>query len=194
MNRIQQFENVQTYAKEHFRLNEELFIQTINNKQDFTYLFKFYTRIIGFQNIKKDMISIDLNDNTQACDLFIALMNLHNYTAHYNYINFNTDASMSLQESYRELQTTSKNIFIKKNNDYGDAFATYGLVGVLVRMGDKVHRLETLQHTHRLVDTESIQDTLIDLYNYTVLAMMLLIETSMDKLNVLILQYSANSV
>ena len=32
-------------------------------------------------------------------------------------------------------------LFRKKNSDYGDAFATYGTVGVIVRMGDKIQRL-----------------------------------------------------
>ena len=32
----------------------------------------------------------------------------------------------------------------KKNKDYGDAFATYGPVGVLVRIGDKIQRLQNI--------------------------------------------------
>ena len=35
-------------------------------------------------------------------------------------------------------------IFKKKNADYGDAFATYGSIGVIVRIGDKIMRLKSL--------------------------------------------------
>ena len=43
-----------------------------------------------------------------------------------------------------KVQTEALNLFSKKNKDYGDAFATYGTVGVLVRMGDKIHRLQSI--------------------------------------------------
>ena len=32
-------------------------------------------------------------------------------------------------------------LFRRKNTDYGDAFANYGNVGVIVWMGDKIQRL-----------------------------------------------------
>ena len=46
------------------------------------------------------------------------------------------------------VQSEALNLFKKKNKDYGDAFATYGTVGVLVRMGDKIHRLQNLSLIH----------------------------------------------
>ena len=65
----------------------------------------------------------------------------------------------------------------KKNHDYGDAFAEYGVVGVLVRMGDKIKRLQTITNQKIiLVDNESIRDTLLDLHNYSAMALMLLQE------------------
>lgn len=55
----------------------------------------------------------------------------------------------------------------KKNTDYGDAFATYGPDGVIVRMGDKIQRLVSVSNKEvSLVDNESLSDTLIDLHNY----------------------------
>ena len=66
---------------------------------------------------------------------------------------------------------------LKKNKDYGDAFAEYGTVGVLVRLGDKIKRLQNITRTSvRLVDDESLRDTLIDLHNYAAMAVMLLDE------------------
>lgn len=68
-------------------------------------------------------------------------------------------------------------LFKKKNADYGDAFATYGVVGVLVRMGDKIHRLSSISKTGiTLVNNESMRDTLMDLHNYSAMALMLLDE------------------
>ena len=65
--------------------------------------------------------------------------------------------------------------FVKKNKDYGDSFATYGPIGVIVRMGDKISRLTSLtKNGIQLVDNESVRDTLIDLHNYAAMAVMLI--------------------
>jgi hypothetical protein len=71
----------------------------------------------------------------------------------------------------------SLDLFMKKNADYGDAFATYGSVGVIVRMGDKIQRLLSVSKKGvALVDSESLRDTLIDLHNYAAMAVMLIDE------------------
>jgi len=68
-------------------------------------------------------------------------------------------------------------LFSKKNADYGDAFANYGTVGVIVRMGDKIQRLISVSNKGvNLVNTESLRDTLIDLHNYAAMAVMLIDE------------------
>jgi hypothetical protein len=68
-------------------------------------------------------------------------------------------------------------LFRKKNTDYGDSFATYGTVGVIVRMGDKIQRLISVSNKGvALVDNESLRDTLIDLHNYSAMGIMLLDE------------------
>lgn len=75
------------------------------------------------------------------------------------------------------IQEEAKELFRKKNQDYGDAFATYGPVGVLVRIGDKLQRLQSIQKNQvALVEDEKIRDTLIDLHNYAAMAVMLLDE------------------
>ena len=74
-------------------------------------------------------------------------------------------------------------LFRKKNTDYGDAFATYGTVGVIVRMGDKIQRLISVNKNGvTLVDTESLRDTLIDLHNYSAMGIMLLDEEREKKI------------
>ena len=76
-----------------------------------------------------------------------------------------------------EVQATALELFRKKNVDYGDAFAKYGVIGVLMRMEDKLQRsLSISKKKVSLVDDESIKDTLIDLHNYSAMALMLLNE------------------
>jgi hypothetical protein len=80
-------------------------------------------------------------------------------------------------EQMEEVQKEALELFIKKNKDYGDAFANYGPVGVIVRMGDKIQRLNSVsKHGVTLINSESIRDTLIDLHNYAAMAVMLLDE------------------
>tara|TARA_B100000242_G_C43010166_1_gene469659 strand:- start:1089 stop:1397 length:309 start_codon:yes stop_codon:yes gene_type:complete len=80
-------------------------------------------------------------------------------------------------EKMRQVQNEGLELFKKKNADYGDAFANYGVVGVLVRMGDKIARLQSITtKCVSLINTESLRDTLIDLHNYSAMAIMLLDE------------------
>ena len=45
-------------------------------------------------------------------------------------------------------------------------------MGVLIRIGDKINRLQSITHNGiQLVETESLRDTLIDLHNYAALAL-----------------------
>tara|TARA_B100000530_G_scaffold334158_1_gene283511 strand:- start:2897 stop:3160 length:264 start_codon:yes stop_codon:yes gene_type:complete len=78
---------------------------------------------------------------------------------------------------YTTIHNEALELFKKKNKDYGDAFAEYGPVGVLVRMGDKIKRLQSINKSGiQLIDNENVRDTLIDLHNYAAMAIMLLDE------------------
>jgi hypothetical protein len=80
-------------------------------------------------------------------------------------------------QQMQKVQAEGLELFKKKNADYGDSFANYGPVGVIVRLGDKINRLSSVtQNGVNLVDTESTRDTLIDLHNYAAMAIMLLDE------------------
>ena len=75
------------------------------------------------------------------------------------------------------VQKEALELFKKKNQDYGDAFANYGPIGVMIRMGDKMQRLISVSKNGiNLVSNESIRDTLIDLHNYAAMAIMLIDE------------------
>jgi hypothetical protein len=80
-------------------------------------------------------------------------------------------------EQMQTIQTEALELFIKKNADYGDAFAKYGVIGVLMRMEDKLHRCMSISNKGvNLINDEGMRDTLIDLHNYSAMALMLLDE------------------
>jgi len=77
-----------------------------------------------------------------------------------------------------KIQKEAIELFKRKNQDYGDSFATYGSVGVIVRIGDKIQRLLSVSNNGvNLVNNESLRDTLIDLHNYSAMAIMLMDST-----------------
>ena len=73
-----------------------------------------------------------------------------------------------------QIQSEALDLFARKNKDYGDAFATYGTMGVLVRIGDKIQRAIHVQRNSLTLVDESLRDTLIDLHNYAAMALMLM--------------------
>jgi hypothetical protein len=76
-------------------------------------------------------------------------------------------------EQLAAIQKEGLELFIKKNKDYGDAFADYGAIGVLVRIGDKIRRMQSITASGvNLVEDEKLRDTLIDLHNYAAMAIM----------------------
>ena len=78
-----------------------------------------------------------------------------------------------------QIQKTALDLFEKKNADYGDAFATFGIIGVLMRIEDKLQRALNISATQiNLVEDENIKDTLLDLHNYAAMALILLEEKS----------------
>ena len=78
-------------------------------------------------------------------------------------------------ELFSEVQNEAKNLFIKKNQDYGDAYKEYGAVGVLVRIGDKIKRFQNISNKGIvLINDEQLRDTLIDLHNYAAMAILLI--------------------
>lgn len=91
-----------------------------------------------------------------------------------------------LQIAYRmqqilNVQKEASELFQKKNTDYGDAFAEYGAIGVIVRIGDKIKRSISISNSSIQVKDETLRDTLLDLHNYSAMAIMLLDEQTKAK-------------
>ena len=84
---------------------------------------------------------------------------------------------MNRVEQMKKIQEEALELFTRKNTDYGDAFAEFGVIGVLMRIEDKIQRsLSITKNGVNLVKDEGIRDTLIDLHNYAAMALMLLNE------------------
>ena len=82
---------------------------------------------------------------------------------------------MNRVQQLREIQAEAAELFHLKNQDYGDSFAEYGPIGVLVRLGDKIKRCTSISSRGvTLVDDEKLRDTLVDLHNYAAMAIMLM--------------------
>lgn len=81
--------------------------------------------------------------------------------------NFDTN----IKKITNDLATT----VINKNHDYGNSFEStmkhYGINVLLIRLSDKLNRLESLMSGNdQQVSDESITDTLKDLAGYSILA------------------------
>lgn len=86
---------------------------------------------------------------------------------------------MDRVEQMVRIQKEALELFTKKNIDYGDAFSKYGVIGVLMRIEDKLQRsMSITKNGVNLINDEGIRDTLIDLHNYSAMALMLKEETN----------------
>ena len=75
------------------------------------------------------------------------------------------------------------NTYRDKNGDYGDSFARVrredGPASILVRLKDKLYRLETILHGAEIkVTDEKVEDTLLDMANYCIME---LVEREVEK-------------
>ena len=77
---------------------------------------------------------------------------------------------------FKNLTNKMSETYERKNHDYGDSFNKsldkFGLIASVVRMNDKMERIESLMNKEALVKDESIKDTLLDLASYCVMTTM----------------------
>ena len=102
-----------------------------------------------------------------------------NHPSHYN------QGKYEAIDVFKSITGEMTRLFEIKNKNYGNSFSKqfeeYGLTSVCIRLEDKLNRLKSLNKqlqdsqngiTDVNMDDESIKDTLIDLANYSVLAIM----------------------
>lgn len=84
-----------------------------------------------------------------------------------------------LSDSVEQFMSITHNMaktYAAKNHDYGNSFEQsldkFGLVASVVRLGDKMNRIESLTKKEAQVKDESIKDTLLDMANYAIMTVM----------------------
>ena len=81
-------------------------------------------------------------------------------------------------EMHKNIIEGIHNLYVAKNHDYGDSvhdtFEKYGLTSFLVRIEDKLNRVRTLSNgvQRAMVLDERIEDTLLDMANYAIIAVL----------------------
>lgn len=78
--------------------------------------------------------------------------------------------------TFEEITTKMNELYQKKNHDYGSSFDKscneFGLISPVIRLSDKLNRLKSLLNKDPQVASESIDDTLLDLANYSVMTLL----------------------
>ena len=79
-------------------------------------------------------------------------------------------------QSFMDITTNMAKTYAAKNHDYGNSFEQscnkFGIIASVVRLGDKMNRIESLTFNKAKVKDESIKDTLLDLANYAIMTVM----------------------
>lgn len=80
-------------------------------------------------------------------------------------------------EKHKALCLEINDLYARKNADYGDSFhisfEEEGMAMVRIRLGDKLNRFKALSRgNEQMVKDESIRDTLMDLANYALMAVL----------------------
>ena len=79
-------------------------------------------------------------------------------------------------QSFMDITANMAKTYAAKNHDYGNSFEQscnkFGIIASVVRLGDKMNRIESLAIKKAEVKDESIKDTLLDLANYAIMTVM----------------------
>lgn len=80
------------------------------------------------------------------------------------------------EKLHQELLDYIHKLYVTKNKDYGssvhDTYTKYGFTSYLVRLEDKLNRARIISREEAEVSDEKLEDTLLDLANYAILAVM----------------------
>ena len=138
-------------------LTQEVFLCSMR-----AYKEELFRDIITTSNVKETCIRI-MKPHTK---LYETLFNLSILSLRY--------MSMMKKKDQQEIMLENMNLFIRKNHDYGDSFQDFQIIGIIVRLNDKINRILTLLQDNQdnEVKDEAVEDTINDLYNYGILALM----------------------
>jgi hypothetical protein len=77
---------------------------------------------------------------------------------------------------FNEVLITRLKIFSEKNRDYGTSYDVDGVIGVVIRLGDKLKRLKTVSNNgfQLNIKEEGLKELFLDIGNYCDIGIMLL--------------------
>lgn len=77
--------------------------------------------------------------------------------------------------TFEQVTKEMNELYLRKNADYGNSFEktmdTFGIIAPVIRLNDKVNRLTNIVKSGDQKVNESIEDTLLDLANYSVMTL-----------------------
>ena len=141
-------------------------------REVYVYSLKIYQAEL-FKSLKRAANSISIIQPQQIYNtLFnIALLSI-NYLGKYT----NTsNSSNTSNKSKLQIMDENRTLFHNKNADYGNSFQDFEIIGILVRLNDKINRIVSLDDTNTpspCIHDEKMEDTMNDLYNYSVIGLM----------------------
>lgn len=92
---------------------------------------------------------------------------------------------MNKVEKHALICQSLNDLYARKNADYGDSFGKsfeeYGLTMACIRLEDKLNRIKSLTKQAAQVSDERIEDTLMDLANYSIMTLVELAQSELEK-------------
>lgn len=77
--------------------------------------------------------------------------------------------------TFNDILNNMSEVYERKNADYGNSFSKtfekFGMMSVAVRLYDKVERISQISTNEPQVKEETEKDTLLDIANYAVMAL-----------------------
>lgn len=126
---------------------------------------KEYQKLIDIVRSVRDMASLSPEMNTRLKTVEQGLMNLGSRPVMSDNV-----------QSFMNITTDMAKTYAAKNHDYGNSFEQscnkFGIIASVVRLGDKMNRIESLAIKKAEVKDESIKDTLLDMANYAIMTVM----------------------
>lgn len=87
-----------------------------------------------------------------------------------------SDLDLIRVEEFSEIVDKLKSLYVEKNRRYDDAFhkqyTEMGIQSAIMRLNDKMLRLKTVSKTANDFGDETLEDTLKDLANYSIMTLM----------------------
>ena len=170
--KINNFKIIQEKLKDNFNENFDYFNQI--KEDDTKIILETHNKLKEIFNINEK--NIELFNNKELKNILTELYNkcMIILLRNKNINDKNINDKKNIINYYNIYQKEQEILYIRKNKDYGDAYLLFGIIGIIIRIQDKLQRLISILNNKKIeINDETIFDTLIDLTNYSILALIL---------------------